>query len=237
MKYIFIIMLMLLLQNTNAQIKINKTETKKDSVHPLLNKSLPAFSGTSVSDRLWNNDSLKGKVVLLNFWFIGCPPCMGEIKFLNELEENYKGTDFILLSIAPNTKEDLLKYNDTTTEGPFKMVRKVFKSESFKYEVIAACPFKKPNSMTIEKNDTSYRLGIDCDNIVDDMFVNAYPTTFIIDKKGIIRHASTGFSFTVPNESVTDEGSKKNIDIKGAFNWSNEMISEYAKLIDELLLE
>jgi thiol-disulfide isomerase/thioredoxin len=45
-------------------------------------------------------DKLKGKVVVLNFWFVGCPPCRMEIPELNELTKEFAGKEVVFLGIA-----------------------------------------------------------------------------------------------------------------------------------------
>jgi thiol-disulfide isomerase/thioredoxin len=45
--------------------------------------------------------SLAGKIIVLNFWFIGCPPCRAEIPDLNKLVETYNGnTDVVFIAVA-----------------------------------------------------------------------------------------------------------------------------------------
>lgn len=42
-----------------------------------------------------------GKIIVLNFWFIGCPPCRAEISELNSLAVSYKDNkDVIFVSVA-----------------------------------------------------------------------------------------------------------------------------------------
>jgi peroxiredoxin len=43
---------------------------------------------------------MKGKVVLLDFYFIGCFPCMQAIKPLNKLHEKYKNQNVVIASIT-----------------------------------------------------------------------------------------------------------------------------------------
>ena len=67
----------------------------------------------SVTDILGNNytlESLKGKVVVINFWFIECKPCVMEIPELNKLVEKYKGKDILFLGIATNDKAKIQKF-------------------------------------------------------------------------------------------------------------------------------
>lgn len=57
---------------------------------------------------------LKGKVVVLNFWFIECKPCVMEMPELNDLVTEFKGKEVIFLAIAVNKKEQLKKFLKTT---------------------------------------------------------------------------------------------------------------------------
>jgi len=48
---------------------------------------------------------MKGKVVLLDFYFIGCIPSMQAIKPLNKLYEKYKNQNLIMASVTERNKE------------------------------------------------------------------------------------------------------------------------------------
>jgi hypothetical protein len=52
---------------------------------PAPNWTLPQISGDSLS-----LSNLRGKFVLLDFWFVGCGACVMSIPTLNEIQENYK---------------------------------------------------------------------------------------------------------------------------------------------------
>ncbi|MBL0883179.1 MAG: TlpA family protein disulfide reductase [Chitinophagaceae bacterium] len=54
---------------------------------------------------------LKGKVVVLNFWFINCPPCRMEIPHLNTMVEFYKDReDVIFLAVALDQSYELKEF-------------------------------------------------------------------------------------------------------------------------------
>jgi cytochrome c biogenesis protein CcmG/thiol:disulfide interchange protein DsbE len=70
-------------------------------VRPLLHKSdithaaVPLVSGESVDIA-----SLKGKVILLNFWGPDCPPCIHELPDLEKLYQKYHDNGFEVIGIA-----------------------------------------------------------------------------------------------------------------------------------------
>ena len=72
------------------------------------------FKGFKVTDINGNKFDLKAakdKVIVLNFWFINCPPCREEIPQLNELVAEYKDNpDVIFLAIATDAKYELKNF-------------------------------------------------------------------------------------------------------------------------------
>ena len=58
------------------------------------------FTLTDMQGRIWNLKSLRGKVVLVNFWATWCPPCQREIPDLEELYGRFQGQGLIVLAIS-----------------------------------------------------------------------------------------------------------------------------------------
>ena len=56
----------------------------------------PDFSLRSLKKEKIHLDELKGKVVVLNFWFIQCKPCVNEMSELNELVKEYSGNNKVV---------------------------------------------------------------------------------------------------------------------------------------------
>jgi thiol-disulfide isomerase/thioredoxin len=73
---------------------LTKTESKDDS-KPEPELTLKDLDGKEVS-----LESLKGKVVLVNFWATWCEPCKIEIPELIELQQEYGPKGFTVLGIA-----------------------------------------------------------------------------------------------------------------------------------------
>ncbi|MDM7889028.1 TlpA disulfide reductase family protein [Curtobacterium sp. RHCJP20] len=42
---------------------------------------------------------LRGKVVVLNFWYAGCPPCRAEAKYLNQVHDQYADDDVVFVGV------------------------------------------------------------------------------------------------------------------------------------------
>ena len=56
----------------------------------VVGNTIPEFSLTSLEGKTVDKNSLKGEVVVLNFWASWCTPCMAEIPELKELAANSK---------------------------------------------------------------------------------------------------------------------------------------------------
>jgi peroxiredoxin len=98
---------------------------------------------------------LKGKVVVLNFWFIECKPCVMEMPELNELVAEFKGNEVIFLAIAVNKKDQLKKF---------------LKKTEFKYKVL-------PNGQSV--SDSYGVKGFPTNLIMDQNGIIQYVSTGI----------------------------------------------------------
>jgi thiol-disulfide isomerase/thioredoxin len=56
----------------------------------VVGNTIPDFSLKSLDGKTVSKDSLKGEVVVLNFWASWCGPCMGEIPELKQVAANSK---------------------------------------------------------------------------------------------------------------------------------------------------
>ena len=80
------------------------------------------FTVQDLDGKEYSLESLRGKVVVLNFWFVECRPCIMEMPRLNELVEKYQDRDdVVFLAIARNPKEK---------------VEKLLKKHAFNYQII-----------------------------------------------------------------------------------------------------
>ncbi|HLQ77748.1 MAG TPA: TlpA disulfide reductase family protein [Terriglobia bacterium] len=58
------------------------------------------FTLTDLNGKKWNLKSLRGKVVLVNFWATWCPPCRKEMPDLQALQNRFKDQGFVILAIS-----------------------------------------------------------------------------------------------------------------------------------------
>lgn len=141
-----------LIKKTDSQIK--KDQADGQTLVSMINKPAPQFELTDLQGKKWSLKQLRGKTVVLNFWFTSCPPCVREMPELNKLVQQYKGKDVVFLALSYNNVEQ---------------VNTFLKNHDFNYTIL-------PNS---ENVDNTYKISM-------------WPTSIVIDKKGVIRFAQTG---------------------------------------------
>ncbi len=84
---------------------------KSGAPSELIGKKAPSFSMTDMNGKTISSESLLGKVVVLNFWFVTCKPCIEEIPDLNKVYKKYKNNpDVVFASITFNEKEKVSKF-------------------------------------------------------------------------------------------------------------------------------
>jgi thiol-disulfide isomerase/thioredoxin len=72
------------------------------------------FAGTDITGKSIDLDELLGKIVVVNFWFIGCPPCRQEIPELNKIVAAYANDpDVVFVAIALDKKSDIKDFLKT----------------------------------------------------------------------------------------------------------------------------
>lgn len=71
----------------------------------------PSFSVKTLDGERVDMASFRGKVVVLNFWFIGCASCRAHQPKLNELKAKFAGrNDVVFLAITADPASDVKKY-------------------------------------------------------------------------------------------------------------------------------
>lgn len=112
------------------------------------------LDGNDVDDSLF----AKNKVTVVNFWFSGCKPCVGELSKLNELNETLKEMGGEVVGINTDTLDN--------NEAGIKEAKEILKAQGASYK-----------NLTFNSNST---VGKYAGNIM------AFPTTVLVDKDGNI---------------------------------------------------
>ena len=80
----------------------------KESKSFKVGQTIKGFKAEDINGNSYDLSKLKGKIIVLNFWFIKCAPCQTEIPELNKLVEEYKdSSDVVFLGVALDDKPDL----------------------------------------------------------------------------------------------------------------------------------
>ena len=64
------------------------------------NVAVPPFSVTTLDGQHLSDASLKGRVVLLNFWATWCPPCRVEMPGFQRVYERYRADGLVVVGVA-----------------------------------------------------------------------------------------------------------------------------------------
>lgn len=71
----------------------------------------PTFTLADINGRSYDLAALRGKVVVLNFWFIKCAPCQQEMPALKQLTVDYHANpDVVFISLAREDADRLRRY-------------------------------------------------------------------------------------------------------------------------------
>ena len=142
--------------------KESAASESSDNASSKSDESTGVFKGFKGKDLDGNDvdDSLfaKNKVTVVNFWFSGCKPCVGELSKLNELNEKLKEMGGEVVGINTDTLDN--------NEAGIKEAKEILKAQRASYK-----------NLTFDSNST---VGKYAGNIM------AFPTTVLVDKDGNI---------------------------------------------------
>lgn len=133
----------------------------------------PDFSLVDQYGRTHKLSDYKGKVVFINFWATWCPPCKGELPHIEEIYKEYK----------INSKDVIILGVTAPSLG----------REGSKEDIIKFL------------SEHKYTFPVVFDNagdIMEQYYIDAFPTTFIIDKEGNVNRYVTGAMDKAQMESL-----------------------------------
>lgn len=117
----------------------------------------PAYHFTSLDGAVLSDSTLRGKVVLVNFWATWCVPCRVEMPALDRMQQRHADAGFVVLGLAVDR---------VSTEK----VREFAEARGVVYPIAHV------------------------DAAAERQFggVRGYPTSFLLDRSGRIRHTVIG---------------------------------------------
>ncbi len=79
------------------------------AVDLLLGMTMPDAEGASVTLAQW-----RGRPLVVNFWATWCPPCIGEMPELSEMQREYADQGLQILGIGVDTAANIRQFADKT---------------------------------------------------------------------------------------------------------------------------
>ncbi len=73
-------------------------------------REAPLFERVDLAGDEVNLESLRGKVVVLSFWYINCRSCINEMSELNRLKQGYKDDDVVFLAPSRDIGKDVKEF-------------------------------------------------------------------------------------------------------------------------------
>lgn len=151
-------------------------------------KTFPKFSIQSYEGKLYTQEDLKGKLTLINFYHLGCPPAMVLMNDLDSLQQIIDTSKVQIIGLLENTNDHINQfYNDTSSI--WNLLKKTFKIKPVSYPLLAACDREK---VKIDKEGTVV-LGKHCWEFSRKIWTLSTPTILLIDKEGRIVKKHKGY--------------------------------------------
>lgn len=124
---------------------LKKAAESRQQQGAMLKQPAPDFSLKSLTGETMTLSKLKGKIVVLNFWFTSCAPCREEMPALNKIKNEFenKGVIFIGLPL-----DDALRVSKFLTAIPFNYTQLPGAGKVHAAYKVTTCPA----SVVIDKN-------------------------------------------------------------------------------------
>lgn len=144
-----------------------------DMTTPLNGKKAPAFTLDDLSGNKVSLASFRGKPLVVDFWATWCGPCKVEIPWFEKMHDQYASQGLVILGLSTD---------DLDKGDPAKLFTE-----------------KREISDFAQKMHMNYPVLLDGESVEDSYGLEAYPTTFYIDRNGTIVASTVGL---VPRDVI-----------------------------------
>lgn len=100
-----------------------------------LDKPLPKEQFDMINGSIKSFSDFEGSMLVINFWYINCGPCIAEMPYLNKLVEKYKDDNIKFLALSFDSKADIKQF---ISEVDFKYEQgKIERAFSYEFTPVA----------------------------------------------------------------------------------------------------
>lgn len=135
-------------KNSNAASNTNRTDGSLIQTNPNYNIRIKAadFKLKDLNGRELSLSELRGKKVFLNFWTTWCPPCRAEMPEIEQLYQETKNSDLVIITVEIGEPLDTVKSFITQNKYNFNVLLDSNRSVAEQYDITSI-----PTSFFIDK--------------------------------------------------------------------------------------
>ncbi len=137
----------------------------------ILGKKAPDFTLASVTGEKFRLSSLKGKIVVLDFWAVWCGPCTDSMPFFQKLQDAYGARGLEVVGLHVNDR----------------------------------MPDPEEVKAFLDELGIRYRNVVSTTEVDDSYLVYAMPTTYILDRNGVVQKRHIGFNPKTAPERIESD--------------------------------
>jgi len=87
-----------------------------------IGQNIPDFEIYTMDGQMISNETIKGEITVINFWFTACPPCIAEMPGLNEISQKYSNENINFIAASTDNSETLTRFVNRKGNFGFTLV-------------------------------------------------------------------------------------------------------------------
>jgi peroxiredoxin len=154
MRYVFILLFFFLLTAMGPTPKsTDEGPVSPFEIDKLEHEKAPDFTLENINGDQIPLSSLRGKIVMINFWATWCPPCKEEMPSLNTLHAHMKSKGLEILAVSADKTFSAIKKYVAEHDFDFQILWDEDQSVMRTYKV-----FSLPTTFLIDRNSTIVKI-------------------------------------------------------------------------------